>query len=336
MTALRIGLTGGIGCGKSSVSRRFEALGVPVFDADQISRELVEPGQPALTEIITAFGPSLLTPEGRLDRSALRQHIFANRPAREQLQSILHPRIRATLQQRASACVAPYCLLAIPLLLESGLTTSVDRILVVDCDEQAQIARASQRDGSPPEQIRAIMATQVSRPQRLAAADEIVHNDGDEHELDAQVIRLHQHYLHLSHTLQETTMHPHLTHDQLTALKQQLNQQRSGLLSEIQAELRRSDNSHYADLADQVHDRGDESVADLMADIDHAVVHQHITQLRALEAALLAIAEGHYGLCRECGAEIGFARLNAVATAPRCLACQARYEHDHPQSQPSL
>lgn len=198
MTALRIGLTGGIGSGKSTVSRLFEQRGVPVYDADVISRELVEPGQPALTEIVEQFGAAMLTHDGRLDRAALRALIFSNGEAREQLQTILHPRIRTELQRCAAQCTAPYCLLVIPLLLESRLESSVDRILVVDVDEQTQLQRASTRDGVSTDQIAEIMRSQITRQQRLAAADDLIHNVGDQDALASQVAELHRQYLRLA------------------------------------------------------------------------------------------------------------------------------------------
>lgn len=192
---LRIGLTGGIGSGKSTVCRMFGELGVPVIDADQVSRELVEPGQPALAALIALFGPTLLTAEGRLDRSRLRTLVFADATCRRQVEALLHPQIRRRMLELSATTDAPYAILAIPLLIESGWQSLVERILVIDCPPDAQLHRAAERDGVPPSQVEAIMASQASRAERLAYANDIIDNSGDLAHLRTQVAAIHQRYL---------------------------------------------------------------------------------------------------------------------------------------------
>lgn len=198
---LRIGLTGGIGSGKSSVAELFAARGVPVIDADMIARELVEPGQPALAEIVAAFGTDMLDPQGRLDRARLRARVFDDKHQRERLEAILHPRIHTVMAERAAAQTTPYVLLVIPLLFEAKQRDLVDRVLVVDVPMELQRARVSVRDHLPPEQIDAILAAQLSREQRLAGADEVIDNSGDAADLERQVDALHQCYLQLATAL---------------------------------------------------------------------------------------------------------------------------------------
>jgi dephospho-CoA kinase len=198
VTVLVIGLTGGIGSGKTAVSDRFAQRGVPVIDTDLIARELVEPGQPALAEIANEFGPDCLDNEGRLHRTRLREQVFANPAGRRRLEAILHPRIRAVLQERVAALATPYCLVVIPLLAETGMTDLVDRVLVVDAPEEEQIRRVMARDRIDVEQARRILAVQARRDQRLALADEIVENSGDLAELDQGVAALHRHYSSLA------------------------------------------------------------------------------------------------------------------------------------------
>jgi dephospho-CoA kinase len=191
---LIIGLTGGIGCGKSTVARHFEALGVPVIDADDITRQQVEPGQPALVEIVRHFGPDMLRPDGRLNRARLRERVFADPAQRRTLEAILHPRARIEIQRRLAILDAPYAMLSAPLLIESGWTELVDRILVIDCPRGQQIQRTRQRDGLSVAQIEAIIDSQAGRDTRLAAADDVILNDGDSAELPSQVKALHQRY----------------------------------------------------------------------------------------------------------------------------------------------
>lgn len=197
---LVIGLTGGIGSGKTAVSDRFARLGIPVIDTDLLARELVEPGQPALAEIVAEFGPDCLDDEGRLQRSRLRERVFADPDGRRRLEAILHPRIRALARERIARLTAPYCLLVIPLLAETGMTDLVDRVLVVDAPEATQIHRVMARDRVTEAQARRILAAQADRSQRLALANEIVENAGDLAALDHQIAGLHQHYLTLTAT----------------------------------------------------------------------------------------------------------------------------------------
>jgi dephospho-CoA kinase len=191
---LVIGLTGGIGSGKSAAAAVFSRLGVPVIDADVIARELVAKGEPALAEIATAFGEDILDAGGGLDRAALRQRVFADPAERQRLEAILHPRIRRQIQRRISHLEAPYCVVVIPLLLETGQTDLVDRVLVIDLPEDAQIHRVAARDRLGREEILAILKAQTSRKTRLAAADDIIDNSGGPEELEVRVLRLHDRY----------------------------------------------------------------------------------------------------------------------------------------------
>ena len=191
---LVIGLTGGIGSGKTTVSDRFAQHGIPVIDTDQLARELVEPGQPVLAEIVAAFGPDCLGGDGRLHRARLRERVFADPAGRRRLEAILHPRIRTLVQERVVALTSPYCLVVIPLLVETGMTDLVDRILVVDVSEAEQIRRVMARDGIAEEQVRRMLAVQARRDQRLALADDVLENAGDLDLLTRQVAALHRHY----------------------------------------------------------------------------------------------------------------------------------------------
>lgn len=194
-----IALTGGIAAGKSTVTRRFEALGVPVHDADVGAREVVEPGSEGLAAIVEAFGPAALGPDGRLDRPAMRRRVFADAQARQTLEAIVHPRVRTWLYQRARTDRGPYCLLAIPLLAENIEPYRwVDRILLVDAPESVQISRLIARDGIDETLARRMLAQQASRAARQALADDVIDNGGDEAALDAAVASLHQRYLALA------------------------------------------------------------------------------------------------------------------------------------------
>jgi dephospho-CoA kinase len=198
---LRIGLTGGIASGKSTVTQRFAELGVPVIDADIASRTVVEPGKPGLSQLVLRFGEGVLDAEGRLDRPALRALIFNDSSARHALDGILHPLIRAEMEHAAADVQGPYVLMAIPLLVEGGNAHKrVDRVLVVDVDEALQIRRLQARDGSSAEQARAILASQASRAARLGEADDVLLNTGSVAELRQAVDRLHEQYLHLAQT----------------------------------------------------------------------------------------------------------------------------------------
>ncbi|HRD66602.1 MAG TPA: dephospho-CoA kinase [Candidatus Competibacter sp.] len=195
---LVIGLTGGVGSGKTVVSDRFAQRGVPVIDTDLLARELVEPSQPALLDIVAEFGLDCLDEKGRLRRNMLRERVFADPNGRRRLEAILHPRIRILMRARIAELVAPYCLAVIPLLVETGMTDAVDRILVVDAPEAEQIRRVMARDGASEKQARRILAAQASRDQRLAQADDILENTGDLDALSRQVAALHERYLALA------------------------------------------------------------------------------------------------------------------------------------------
>ena len=188
-------LTGGIACGKSEVSRLFAKLGTPVIDADIISRQLVVAGSPALAEIVTKFGKEVLLPDGSLDRSRLRQLVFASEPEKKQLEQILHPRIHAEIQKQLVTLEGSYCILVIPLLVESKQDYQADRVLVVDCPVEIQRARLAKRDRIDNHLIDDMLASQASREQRLAIADDIIENNRGIDELEQQVLKLHQQYL---------------------------------------------------------------------------------------------------------------------------------------------
>ena len=196
---LRIGLTGGIASGKSTVTQRFVELGVPVIDADVAARHVVEPGQPGLEQVVRRFGAGVLDANGHLDRRALRAMIFSDTASRQALDAILHPLIRADMERQAAAAQGPYLVMAIPLLVEGGQARErVNRVLVVDTDESAQVQRVQARDGTSSEQARAILASQASRAARLRVADDVLTNTGTVAELRQAVDRLHEKYLQLA------------------------------------------------------------------------------------------------------------------------------------------
>lgn len=196
---LTIALTGGIAAGKTAVARRFEALGVHVHDADVAAREVIEPGMPGLDAVVAAFGIGVLDASGRLNRPAMRQRVFADPVARERLEAIIHPRVRQWLRERVLAEQGPYCLLAIPLLAENIKHYRwVDRVLLVDVLESVQITRLIARDGIDQTLARRMLAHQASRAERLALADDVIENDGDESALDDAVATLHRRYLALA------------------------------------------------------------------------------------------------------------------------------------------
>jgi dephospho-CoA kinase len=194
---LKVGLTGGIGSGKTMVAGLFAAKGVPVLDADVIARDLVEPGQPAYRAIVEHFGPDLLQ-EGRLDRARLRQIVFVDPEARLWLESLLHPLVYDEMRRRIAELSTSYVLLVIPLLLETGRRDFVDRLLVVDCPIEVQRQRVKQRDGLDEAEIDRILSAQLAPEARLAAADEVIRNAGSPAELAGQVDRLHEFYLSLT------------------------------------------------------------------------------------------------------------------------------------------
>lgn len=194
----RIGLTGGIASGKSTVAQRFSELGVPVVDADESSRFVVAPGTPGLARIREAFGAQILTVSGELDRRALRELIFADPNSRRKLESILHPLIRADMETRAAEAGGSYLIMAIPLLIERDGSARVNRVLVVDVPEEVQLRRVMARDGCDAAQAHAILAAQSSREDRLKAADDVLLNDGTVADLRQAVDGLHQRYLKMA------------------------------------------------------------------------------------------------------------------------------------------
>jgi dephospho-CoA kinase len=191
-----IGLTGGIGCGKSKATEIFAQLGAGVVDTDVISRELTAAGGAAMKAVATEFGRDYVLPDGGLDRPRMRALVFTDSAAKRKLESILHPLIRAASHQRIGAATEPYVILIVPLLLETGAYRELlDRILVVDCDEDQQVARTMARSGLTEDEVRAIMAAQLPRSERLKRADDVLHNDGDIKSLHSQIETLHLRYL---------------------------------------------------------------------------------------------------------------------------------------------
>nr|VFJ69058.1 MAG: dephospho-CoA kinase [Candidatus Kentron sp. FW] len=218
---LIVGLTGGIASGKSTVARMLAEQGVPVIDADEVARDLVEPGQPALEEIVSVFGTDVLDATGHLDRAALRARVFSVPADRERLEGILHPRIGQEMRHRSDIAVGPYCVLAIPLLLETSKKMlagaisdgsgnsrqeelhrvwrkawGIGRVLVIDTLVEQQIERTCDRDGTSVDTVRAIILAQVSREERLAVAHDVIVNDGNLEHLRRQTMVLHHRYLH--------------------------------------------------------------------------------------------------------------------------------------------
>jgi len=192
-----LGLTGGIGSGKTAVASHFASLGVHVVDADQAARWVVEPGRPALQQIVEHFGEDVLTPVGELDRAALRARVFREPAERKWLEQLLHPLIRAEVAQHLARAESPYAIMVSPLLIESGQYRQVDRVLVVDVPEALQIQRTMGRDNADEQQVRAILQAQIGREERLRHADDVLLNDRDLSWLKAEVERLHHFYLSL-------------------------------------------------------------------------------------------------------------------------------------------
>ncbi len=195
---LKVGLTGGIGCGKSTVAKLFAALNVPILDADIIAHRLVEPGQPVLAQIQQAFGDDILKPDGSLNRHQLRELVFSDAEKKQQLEAILHPPIYQVLQTEMAQLRAPYCIICIPLLFETDKAAFVDRILVVDCAVEIQLQRVKLRDKLTEARIQSIIDNQVSRAFRKAHADDLIDNSGADDRLAEQVKKLHNLYLSLS------------------------------------------------------------------------------------------------------------------------------------------
>ncbi len=195
---LVIGLTGGIGAGKSTIAGIFRAQGIPIIDTDEIAREVVAPGQPALEQIAQHFGSHMLLPDGSLNRKTLGEHIFKNALARNWLEYLLHPLIRDEATKRINALNTPYCIVMIPLLAETKPNPIIQRVLVVDSPEDLQITRAMKRDHISAEHVRHIMQSQASREKRLNVADDVIINDSDVEHLQQQVLALHKKYLALA------------------------------------------------------------------------------------------------------------------------------------------
>jgi dephospho-CoA kinase len=192
-----LGLTGGIGSGKSAVAQYFVEQGVHLVDADHAARWVVEPGQPALAKIVEHFGGEVLQANGQLDRAALRARVFAEADERRWLEALLHPLIGQEIMQYLARAESPYAILVSPLLIESGQHKLTQRVLVVDAPEQLQIQRTMQRDQTSAEQVQAILKAQASREERLRHADDVLVNDRDLPWLQAEVERLHHFYLTL-------------------------------------------------------------------------------------------------------------------------------------------
>jgi dephospho-CoA kinase len=195
---LLVGLTGGIASGKSTVAKLFADLGVPVIDTDLVARDLVQAGQPALTEILASFGPEVLLANGQLDRAAMRRIVFADTGRRRKLESILHPRIRDETMAQSRAAGGPYQIIVVPLLAESPMRHAMNRVLVVDVPESTQLTRLLERDSESRQQAEQMMAAQVSREDRLAIADDVIDNDGSIAETGRQIDELHRRYLALA------------------------------------------------------------------------------------------------------------------------------------------
>ena len=194
-----VGLTGGIGSGKSAAATLFEEFGAAVVDTDAIAHELTAPGGTAIAPIRAAFGDEAVAPNGALDRAAMRRKVFTDAQAKGRLEAILHPMIRAEADRRSAAARAPYVVLVVPLLVESGgYRSRVQRIAVVDCPEAVQVARVMSRSGLSAGEARAIMAAQVGREARLAVADDVIDNGGELAALRPQIEALHRHYLEMA------------------------------------------------------------------------------------------------------------------------------------------
>ncbi len=202
-TVLRIALTGGIGCGKSTVADKFQDIGTPIIDSDVISRDIVKPGTACLDTITSEFGLDILTSKGTLDRDKLRNIIFNDDAARIKLEDILHPAIYQEIEVQVSKVKYPYCLIVIPLLVETQAMDRFDRILLVDAEKYLQIKRATNRDKTPVHVVEKIINSQAKRSQRLKYADDIIDNNVTIEELNEVVLKLHEKYLELSSYISE-------------------------------------------------------------------------------------------------------------------------------------
>jgi dephospho-CoA kinase len=193
--ALVIGITGGIGSGKTTVADLFSSLGVPVIDADELARQVVIPGQPAYEEIVQLFGPKVVSESGELDRRQLRERVFSNPENRVQLEKIVHPRVYAQMNRQLDRLDVAYAIVVVPLLIESGGRDLVNRVLVIDSPENLQIDRTTRRDGTTSAAVEKILSAQMDRSSRLSAADDVIENDASEDALEEAVRELHQKYL---------------------------------------------------------------------------------------------------------------------------------------------
>lgn len=200
---LRIGLTGGIGSGKSAAAAMFARRGVPVIDADEIAKQLVAPGQPAYEQIIQRFGKEIVDSDGFIDRERLRRHVFDDPASRRELEAILHPRVRQEIQRQLRALRAPCCVIVIPLLFEANLQDLVDRILVIDAAEDTQVQRVAARSSLAEDEIRKIIAAQIGRNVRLRQAHDVITNEGGLEQLEERVNALHTRYLDLAREQRE-------------------------------------------------------------------------------------------------------------------------------------
>jgi dephospho-CoA kinase len=195
---LKVGLTGGIGCGKTTIAKMFAQLAMPVIDADEISRQLVAIGQPALAQILQEFGADILCQDGSLNRNKLGELIFSDIKQKQKLESILHPLVYQAIQAELEQLTAPYCIICIPLLFETNMSHFVDRVLVVDCPVELQIERVKKRDNLTIERIKSIIDSQIARSIRIEKADDLIENFNTDDKLAERIKKLHNLYLSLS------------------------------------------------------------------------------------------------------------------------------------------
>lgn len=202
---MKVGLTGGVGSGKTTATGYFAELGVPVIDADEISRRLTRRGGPAHDAVVSLIGPEAMDNDGELRRDLIRRKVFSNDALRLGLEGIIHPLVRAEIDRLAAEVVYPYCVVSVPLLVETGMEHTVDRILVIDLPEEQQVRRAALRDCQPEADIHDVVAAQAARDRRLRAADDIIDNASDLRHLRSEVQRLHAQYLRRAHDRIATT-----------------------------------------------------------------------------------------------------------------------------------